>query len=305
MYRSKFKWSATLILSVCLTFGLSLTAIGQEETGKIDNLVIPDENSMQIIILKDGSTILGRISEIREGEIVFESNVGEMTIAKSKIEKVKLVSKSSIRKGKYWFDNPNTTRLYFAPTARMLKKGEGYFSDYYLFFPGIAFGFSDNFTLGGGMSLFPFVSPGDQMFYLTPKVGLKATQSMSLAAGALIIAMPKNDDDESPLVGILYGVGTIGDPHGSLTIGLGYGFVDDELADKPMFMIGGEKRLSRRVSFVSENWIFPGVDFPVVSYGFRFFGEGISVDLALFNALGDEMFFPGLPWIDFVFNFGD
>ncbi|MEE9555366.1 MAG: hypothetical protein V3W18_13850 [candidate division Zixibacteria bacterium] len=305
MNRSKFNWSTILIFTVVLMLVLSLTAFAQDDADRFSDLVIPDENSTQILTLKDGSTIMGRITKIKEREIVFKSDIGEMTIEKSKIERVKLVSKSSIRKGKYWFDNPNTTRLYFAPTARMLKKGEGYFSDYYLFFPGIAYGFTDNFTFGGGMSLFPTVSPGDQLFYFTPKMGVKATEAADFAVGALLIALPENDSDESPLVGILYGVGTFGDTDGSLTVGLGYGFVDDELADKPLIMIGGEKRLSRRVSFVSENWIFPGADFPIVSYGFRFFGEGISVDLALFNALGDEMFFPGLPWIDFVFNFGD
>jgi len=305
MCRSKIKWNLTLILSVfLLTIILSSTAFGQEETGNVGGLVVPDQNSTQILTLKDGSTIMGRITEVREDEIVFQSDIGEMTIAKSKIERVRLVSRDSMKHGKYWFDNPNTTRLYFAPTARMLKKGEGYFSDYWIFFPGIAYGFSDNFTFGGGMSLFPGVDLGNQVFYFTPKMGLKTSHNSNFAAGALIIAIPEIDD-ESPLVGILYGVGTLGKPDGSLTAGLGYGFMDDELADKPMFMIGGEKRLSRRVSFVSENWIFPGADFPVVSYGFRFFGEGISVDLALFNALGEEGFFPGLPWIDFVFNFGD
>ena len=304
MYRSNITRTLSLLIVSAIILILSLTAFAQEEADKFTYLVIPDENSMQILNLRDGSTLLGRITEIRAKDILFQTGVGEITIGREKIEKIELVPKSRIKGGKYWYVNPNTTRLYFAPTARMLKKGEGYFSDYYLFFPGIAYGFSDNFTFGGGMSLFPGVDPEHQLFYFTPKIGLKTSRNSNIAAGALVIAIPEIDN-ESPLVGILYGVGTFGDTDGSLTVGLGYGFVDDELADKPMFMIGGEKRLSRRVSFVSENWIFPGADFPVVSYGFRFFGEGISVDLALFNALGEEGFFPGLPWIDFVFNFGD
>ena len=36
----------------------------------------------------------------------------------------------------------------------MLKKGEGYFSDYELFFPGIAYGVTDNVTIGGGFGSF-------------------------------------------------------------------------------------------------------------------------------------------------------
>lgn len=85
--------------------------------------------------------------------------------------------------------------------------------------------------------------------------------------------------------------------------GFGYGFVDSDFAEKPMLMLGGEKRLSRRIAFVSENWILPGVDQPLISYGFRFFGEKLSVDLALINTLGEDAIFPGFPYIDFVVNF--
>lgn len=285
-----------------MSFLFSLTAFAQEDADRFSHLIIPDENSVQILTLEDGSTILGRITEIKAKDIVFKSDVGDLTIPRSKIEKIELVSKSSIKKGKYWFENPNSTRLYFSPTARMLKKGDGYFSDYFILLPGIAYGVTDNITIGGGMSLVPWVDLNDQIFYFTPKIGLKASPNTNFAAGALIIALPEVDD-ESPLVGILYGVGTFGSADGGLTIGLGYGFVDDQVADKPMFMIGGEKRFARRISFISENWILPGVEVPLISYGFRFFGEGISVDLGLFNTMGNNLFFPGFPWVDFVVNF--
>ena len=278
------------------------TASGQAESISKENLKIPDQDEVQILTTQDGSTLMGRIVEIRDEEIIFQTDVGEITILISKIKTIKEVPTRQVRKGQYWFENPNTTRLYFSPTARMLEGGKGYFADYMLFFPSVAFGITGNLTIGGGMTLLPGVDIDDQVFYFTPKIGIKTSSNTNFAAGALILALPEIDD-ESPVVGILYGVGTFGKPDGSVTLGLGYGFVEDEIADKPMFMIGGEKRISRRMSFVSENWIFPEVDEPVVSYGFRFFGEGISVDLALFNVLGEDIFFPGIPWVDFVFNF--
>ena len=146
------------------------------------------------------------------------------------------------------------------------------------------------------------VDIADQLIYFTPKVGLKTSETSSLAAGALILALPEIDD-ESPLVGVLYGVGTFGKPDASLTVGLGYGFVDDDFAEKPMLMVRGEKRFARRISFVSVKWIIPGADQPLISYGLRFFGEGLSVDLALLNTIGEDMIFPGIPYVDFVFNF--
>ena len=266
------------------------------------DLAIPDSGTVQILTTSDGSTLMGRIVEIRENDLIFRTEMGDLTISISKITEIKEVSTNRVREGVYWFENPNTTRLYFSPTARMLKKGEGYFSDYMLFFPGVAYGFSDNFTFGAGMTLIPGVDIDNQIFYFTPKFGLKTSHNSNIAAGALILALPEIDD-RSPVVGLLCGVGTFGDPDGSLTVGLGYGFVEDEIVDKPMFMIGGEKRISRRVSFVSENWVFPEVDQPLVSGGFRFFGEGLSVDLALINTIGEDTIFPGIPWVDFVFNF--
>ena len=70
-----------------------------------------------------------------------------------------------------------------------------------------------------------------------------------------------------------------------------------------MLMLGGEKRLSKRTALVTENWLSPGVDQPLVSYGIRFFGEKLSVDLALITPLGADYIFPGMPYIDFVFHF--
>ena len=42
----------------------------------------------------------------------------------------------------------------------------------------------------------------------------------------------------------------------------------------------------------------------LISYGLRFFGEKLSVDLAFMNVpTTGEYFFPGLPYIDFVVKF--
>ena len=297
--------SFKMFVIILLNFILIVFSAGaQEKTGIEDSIRIPDSTNVQILTTIDGATNIGRIIAIGEDEIQFETGFGTITVLLSMIDEIMEVPASSIRNGKYWFPNPNATRLFFAPTGRMLKQGEGYFSDFWLFFPGIAVGITDNITLGGGISLIPCFGFDKQFFYFTPKIGLKTTEKTNFAAGALIIKLPDwGNDDDSPTVGILYGVGTWGTTEGSFTAGFGYGFEDSNLADKPMIMLGGEKRLSRRIAFVTENWIIPGVDQPLISFGFRFFGEGLSVDLALINTIGEDTFFPGIPWLDFVFNF--
>jgi hypothetical protein len=117
-----------------------------------------------------------------------------------------------------------------------------------------------------------------------------------------MVKLPNWGSESAPAVGILYSVGTWGNPNRSITGGIGYGYLDWELADKPMVMIGGEVRAARRISFVTENWTIPGVEGALLSYGMRFFGESLSVDLAFINST-EWLIFPGVPYIDFVYKF--
>jgi len=286
----------TLLLSVIsIIFGIKDNYAQITET-----LHVPDSGYVQILKSNDGSTLYGRITAIYDEEIEFVTDLGTLKIKITNIKSIEDVPQSSFRTGEYWFPNPNYTRLYFAPKGRMLKKGTGYFQNIYIFFAGFAIGLTDNITLGGGTSLFPGIDIDEQVFYLTPKVGIKATETLDLAVGALIVNVPV---DDSKTVGILYSVGTFGKENRNFTIGFGYGFVGSDLAEKPMIMLGFEGRTSRRTAFVTENWIFPGVDNPLISYGFRFFGEKIAVDLAFINILGEDAIFPGIPYVDFIYNF--
>ncbi len=264
-------------------------------------LVIPDTSQIQILKTKEGSTFIGRIVNVRQEEIDFLTDIGTLKIQINKITSIRVLSKNRMKQGNPWFENPNTTRMFFAPTGRMLKKGHGYFSDYYIFFPGVAYGVTDNFTIGGGASLFPGVSLDEQFFYFTPKMGISASEKSNFAVGALILVVPEFMDEGA--AGILYGVWTYGLPDLSLSLGMGFGFAGDNFSEKPMVTIGIEKRLSQRTAFVSENWVLPGIDQPLISYGVRFMGESMAIDLALATPLGNDFIFPGVPMIDFIFNF--
>jgi len=247
----------------------------------------------------DGSTVIGRITEIKDSVVIFESDIGEIEIAILKIEEIIEVPVTYIKKGTYWFPNPNDTRLFLAPTARSLKAGSGYFADYMLLFPMIAVGVTDNITLAGGMSLIPFIPIPDQVFYFTPKVGFNMN-NISLATGLLMAGLPGENE---PVIGILYGVTTFGNADNNVTAGFGYGYVDWHFAKKPFLVLGGQYRMTRRISFVSENWILPGLEEPLISGGFRFFGEALSVDLAALMFVGTDTGWPVIPYIDFVVRF--
>ncbi len=297
--------------AVVLTLLIFFVGVGSAYSGDVKGrLKVPAPGNTQILELDDGSSLRGAITEVGDNKIKFKTDMGEMEIEISKIKDIKEVSTSAFKGGKFWFPNPNRTRLYFSPTGRMLNRGDGYFSDWYLFFPSITYGIIDNFSMGVGVSIFPGVDFSKQLLYFTPKVGITAVKNVDLAVSALIIRIPDwdeedvfGDDSRAFYVGTIYGVGTIGSEDHSLTLGLGWGYADDEIADKPFVIFGGETRAFRRMSFLFEGWVMPGVDQPLFMYGTRFFGEGLGVDLGLLTPLGEDFFFPGVPFLAFSYNF--
>jgi hypothetical protein len=283
-----------------LTVALCLATFDGTAEAQVSNdvrtrLTVPDSAHIQIITLKDGSTIFGRILAVNGDAVSFQTQAGSMQLSATAIRSIKEIPTADLREGEYWFPNPNATRLFFAPTAQMLKQGEGYFSDYELFFPGVAFGVTDNITLGGGVSIFP-AGVEDQVYYFTPKIGFSVAPNFHVATGVLFAGT------QGGTGGIYYGVGTVGDGNASFTFGGGYGFAGGKIEARPVGMIGGELRIARRVGFVTENYLLPVSDNNVLySFGLRFMGEKITTDLALFNFSGSDII--GLPYVDFVFRF--
>lgn len=252
----------------------------------------PDSTQKQILSSRDGSMLVGYTVRVQNDTVWFQSDLGLFSIPFSKIKSIQPFPTTKVR-----FPNPHGTRLFFAPTAEMLKKGQGYFQDIYLFFVGGAYGISSRVTMGGGISLFPGAS--QQVFYLTPKFGFPIRRKVKFALGTIWIGVT----GETEHVGIHYGVVSVGDSEAGLTCGLGYGYAGDQIAKHPVGMIGGQKRISERFALVSENWFIHG-SLPLASLGLRFFGEKLAVDLAFVRPLEiDLKGFPAIPYVDFVVIF--
>jgi hypothetical protein len=279
-----------------------LAAIPVQAQSKPDvrtRLHVTDSTELQILTLRGGSTLIGRITAIGADSLTIDASVGLVSLPIASVVDARTVSADRMKEGEYWFPNPNATRLFFAPSARMLERGDGYVSDYEVFFPGAAYGVTDNVSIGGGMSLFP-TGIDQQLYYFTPKIGGEVYKNVNLALGALVVG---GIPDEST-VGIVYGVGTFGPPDASITAGLGYGFAGTTIASNPIAMIGGELRVARNIALVTENYVIASTNSanPLFSYGVRLMGEKMTVDLALFNASGSGTGI-GFPYVDFVFKF--
>jgi hypothetical protein len=283
-----------LTVASCI-LGWVASAEGQSAADVRARMTVPDSGHIQLVTLKDGSTIFGRIVSVNADTVIFESGAGRIQLAAGAIKDIKTIDNADLREGEYWFPNPNSTRLFFAPSGQMLKRGEGYFSDYELFFPGVAYGLTDNVTIGGGFSLFP-ASAEDQVYYVTPKIGVSLSDNVHVAAGMLFAGT------QGGTGGVYYGVGTYGDGNASVSLGAGYGFAGGKIESKPVGMLGGEVRVSRRIGLVTENYLLPVSDNNILySFGLRFLGEKITTDLALVNVSGSGII--GVPFVDFVFRF--
>ncbi|MFH0881725.1 MAG: hypothetical protein V2A56_01970 [bacterium] len=200
-------------------------------------------------------------------------------------------------------EDPNTTRLFFAPTGRSLKKGDGYFAVYEAVFPDINYSIGNNVTIGGG--LFPFSNADFFLAWLTPKIGLIETPTKAFAVGTL--SFFANTDSSSSNVNLIYGVGTWGKPDAAVTLGFGYGLENGKFSDRPIVVVGGEYRIGLNTKLISENWLPPnlddtsGLNSVMFSLGIRWFGRRMAADFALLR--NSEMNFLGVPWVDFVINF--
>jgi hypothetical protein len=212
-----------------------------------------------------------------------------------------------------------------APTGRPLGKGNGYFSDHYVVFPGFAFGLTKNLSLSGGVSTIPALGLSEQVFYVSTSAAWTLGDKAALAVGGFVAGGPSDDGADSG-GGALFAVGSIGPSDRSLSVGLAFvterkqedhfgprgEYLSSDTSwrfrDAPVVMVGGSLRVARNLSLISESWLFPGKDFELSQQPFglalRFFNGRLSADVGVvLIAEVLEEGFP-VPWLSFSYHFG-
>jgi hypothetical protein len=288
--------NAAAVLACALAVALAPTSAAAQEPVRTD--------TVQEIELADGSRIFGHVVEETPGRVVVTTLGGvRMELDRAQIRSTRTVT-GRVVNGALWPEDPHASRLFFGPTARAIPQGQGYFGAYELFFPFVSYGVTDRFTLSAGTPVFPEAI--GRIFYLAPKLEVVRTPRLNAALGAL--AVFATEDVLSGTVGLLYGVGTYGNPDGAITVGATVPFYTSsdggDIGSEPAFMIGGEARLSRRSKFLTENYFVPGEGGALVSGGIRFFGERLSADFGLGAAIGTGDAACCLPLVNFVYTFG-
>lgn len=280
------------LLAALLTFS---TAAAQAQTAATPVIEIPAPDVTQELELNDGSSLIGRVESIDASRFVFRSTAGvEMIVDITTVRSLKLVTGRIVR-GELWREDPNTTRLFFGPTGRSLKKGEAYFGVYEVLLPFVQIGVTDRFSIGAGTPL--VFGDFERPLWVTPKFRLVERGTTSASIGVMHFF---NVDEAS--VGIAYGVVTQGNDDRAATLGVGYSYArtDDHDAGSVVAMIGGHHRISKRVKLITENYVFKHGG--LASGGIRLFGEKLSADFGLVLPLGVDAFVL-LPMINVVRRF--
>lgn len=197
--------------------------------------------------LKSGNTFIGVLRGATADELEFETkDIGVVRVQRANVKLMIMLTAGQASRG--YDDVGNGNRLMFAPTARNLRKGEGYVQNLELFFLSANYGISDNFSMGALVSLIPGEGSYN-IFALTPKASFPVSEKVHVGAGALLIFT------QGETGGVAYGNATYGSADNNLTVGLGYGFSGrGGFINTPIVVVGGAVRVLRRVSLVNETY---------------------------------------------------
>jgi hypothetical protein len=142
------------------------------------------------------------------------------------------------------------TRLFFAPTARSVPRGDGSLGLTEIAFPWAEFGLLDRVSVRGYVAppLEDLTSAG---IVLGPKLQILRQSQIQAAIGVF------QQFSTSGAGGVGYGVVTIGGRGTSATVGLGYGYgsVADSGGSKAVVFVGAEQAVGRSVRLVVEAYV--------------------------------------------------
>jgi len=259
-------------------------------------IVVAAPGVIQQLQLRDGTRAFGRVERIDGTRVTFRTTAGAVIeVDAADIVRVTTTT-GSVVDGEFRPADPNPTRLFFGPTARSLRQGDGYVGVYEILLPFVQVGLTDRISVGAGTPLI-FGGGSGHPFWVTPKVQVFNSSSTQAAIGVLHF-MNVGDGN----LGIAYAVVTHGSADAAVTAGVGYAYdrTYDNHSGSAVVMIGGEYRVSRGVKLVTENYVW-GRDGGILMGGVRWLGEDLSADFGLVTPIGGTVVV--FPMVNVVWRF--
>lgn len=263
------------------------------------------DSTLYSIETDDGNEYIGKIIS-RDGDHItlLTDKLGEIKIFTRYITSIKEISETSFKEGRYWFENPQAARYFWAPNGYGLKKGEAYYQNVWIFFNQASVGVTDNFSLGVGMvPLFIFAGTSTPV-WITPKFSIPVVKDQfNVGLGALAGTVI---GEENSSFGILYGSATFGSKDKNLSIGLGYGFAGGEWANGPALNVSGMLRTGPRGYLLMEHYYlgFGEEKLALLSFGGRRIIKKISLDFGGIIPITSDIQFIVIPWLGITVPIG-
>lgn len=255
---------------------------------------------------KDGNEFIGVIVGSDSLTTILKTeNLGVLTIKQSDIKTIENINDASVKEGKLWFPNPQATRYFWSPNGYGLKKGEGYYHNIWVLWNQVAYGITNNFSIGGGIIPTFFFGGSPTPVFITPKISVPIVKNkFNLGAGAIVGTIL---GEKEAGFGILYGVATYGSPDNNVSLGIGSAYAGGEWAPSPILNLNGMFRISNRGYIITENYYYPmeGTDLVLFSAGGRWIIKRAALDFGLFIPIGtglDRNF--AFPWLGVTIPFG-
>lgn len=247
---------------------------------------IPTDSTRQYTVeTTDGNIFIGRIvGQTPETLVLKTDNLGEINIPKRNLRSIRAVRPDQIVAGEYWPDNPHGTRYLFGPNGYGLRKGEGYYSNIWIFYNQFSYGFTNNFTLGVGIVPLFFFGGTASPAWITPKFSIPIQRNkVNLGVGGLFATVLGGGEDFRGSFGVAYGQLTIGSRDRNFNVGAGYGYAGDDWANTPTITFGGIYRTGRKFALMTENYLFDTGDdnYVLLSFAGRFIGRSVAIDAGL------------------------
>jgi hypothetical protein len=283
-----------LFLSVLFLFPFLLTAQLPE-----------DSTSLTRVEMNDGNEFIGHIVSQDTFTLVLKTDkLGQLTFNKRDIVRIIPINPKSIKKGQYWFENPQSTRYLWSPDGYGLKKGEGYYQNIWVLFNQVSYGVTNYFSVGAGIVPVFLFGGGATPVWITPKFSIPVVKDkFNVGAGALlgtVIGEPETG------FGLLYGLTTAGSRDMNMTLGVGYGVSGSGWAKSPLISLSAMARTGARGYLITENYYINmnGETILLLSAGFRWVIKKAGLDFGLVMPVEEDITFFALPWLGVTIPFG-
>jgi hypothetical protein len=259
------------------------------------------ETTKQVHVdLKDGKHIEGKLLERIGDTVVIESDTFIARVNIKNIKNIQELNSGNSNFDKFLYnENKHAPHGFFAPTGFGLRKGEGYYKNFYLFINHLNYGFTDNFSLEFSTeTLFLLTSRASgfspfQVIYVVPKLSYTVAKDVNLGLGMYIARLGSIvSSSNSTTFAVPFGVTTFGNRDNNLSIGLGTLLFAPSANETNIFVasLSGQLRLAKNFGLVTENYLFRSpsfgggnASFPLGSIGMRYMSDNFSFDLGINN----------------------